>query len=112
MEEEIKKILKSYSFSFKDEYDLQDALEEIFITHNIEYEREKTLSKDSQIDFLLGNLGLEVKVKGSVDSVWKQTKKYLQYLDKILIVTSQSKHLQIAECDEPIEVYLVSISYL
>lgn len=75
----IVKVLSGYLFRSTTEADLQHAISELLRAHDIEHEREVQLgSRADRIDFLAGDVGIEVKVDGGVNEVARQLQRYAQ----------------------------------
>ena len=108
-EVDIAKLISRYSFQFSDEYELQDAIEQILTNADVEFQKEHYLGKGERIDFLVGTTGIEIKVSGGSDAVWRQLKRYFKYdeIDSILLITSRATHQEIAKADERVEVLVV-----
>lgn len=82
MEEVIKEIFKSldgFPFSIHNEKLVQKEMSDIFNSHNIKHDREVMLKPHGTIDFMIGEIGLEVKVKGGVEAIFKQCKRYCEH---------------------------------
>lgn len=85
--------LSSFHLPIYSEEALQEAIARVFDETGIRYEREVRLSERDRIDFMLGSLGIEVKIEGSVHQVTRQLQRYAQYdrVGSLLLVTSRSK---------------------
>lgn len=84
----------SRSFRYSNEAELQDGLAEVFREEGIKFEREKDLGDAGRIDFLVeGDVGLEVKVKGSPSKVAIQLLGYAgrPELSALILVTGRSR---------------------
>lgn len=59
--------------------------------------REYRLSAADRIDFLVGNVGVEVKVAGAVKSVRRQLARYAMSaeVDSLVLVTAKVRHLEL-----------------
>ena len=79
LEEVIGRIFKSlegFPFSIHNEKLVQKEMSDVFNSYNIEHKREVILKPNGIIDFMVGDIGIEVKVKGGVESIYKQCKRY------------------------------------
>lgn len=70
-------ILRSYQFSIHDEKYLQGEIEDVFKSEGIKYQREVPLSTGI-IDFMVGDIGIEIKLKQRPMSVYRQLERYLE----------------------------------
>jgi hypothetical protein len=90
------KLLKQSSFSYgTEERKLQDAIEELLKSKGVEYKREYVFDSDNRIDFLVGvGIGIEIKIKGAVNSVDSQLTRYAQFseVSSLILVTTKSEH--------------------
>lgn len=95
--------LSRFSYRWRDEYDLQNSLESVLSSLGYDYEREARLSARDRIDFLVGDVGIECKVNGSVTAVESQLRRYLESerVDRVLLVTGKVHHraIDIANVD-------------
>jgi hypothetical protein len=71
---------------------VQAAIEALLLREGIEHRRELTLSPKDRIDFLVGGIGLEVKVAGSVGAVVRQLERYAKHdrIKSLVLVTTKS----------------------
>lgn len=83
--------LASRAFRFVTEDDLQRGIAEAFVADGITHGREVVLSKKDRIDFMVGRVGLEVKIGGSISALTAQLIRYagLPEIDELVLVTSQ-----------------------
>lgn len=58
------------------EFDAQNGIEEALTAAGIEHSREHRLSDRDRIDFLVGAVGIEVKIKGSRSALIRQLGRY------------------------------------
>lgn len=95
----IAELLTSYKFNFSDEKQLQQGIAGVLEVHNIPFEREVTLSAKDIIDFMIGKIGLEVKIQESFADVARQLHRYaqLEEIDELILVTTKSQHQMPAE---------------
>lgn len=66
----------AYRFRYCGERDLQDGLARVFDAAGLEVDREVRLSPRERIDFLAGDIGLEVKVAGRPSALARQLMRY------------------------------------
>lgn len=89
-------LLEAQSFGCANEAELQAALADLMAVHNVE--REYRLNEKDRIDFLVkhreGNVGVEVKVGGSLTNVLRQLARYADCdaITSLVLVTTRSKH--------------------
>lgn len=91
---ELEKILHSYRFNFTSEDELQTAVEAVLNENKIEFLREFQLSKKDRIDFLIGSVGLEIKIGFSYADVIRQLHRYAQSdrIEALILLTSRLQH--------------------
>lgn len=96
-EAEIRRILAALArrrFTFKTEEDLYPLLAEVFEGAGLAYRKQAQLSPEDRIDFMLGTVGVEVKVKGGLAEVTRQLHRYAQHesVSGLVLVTSKARH--------------------
>lgn len=74
---QIVEIFESYTFSTHDEKYLQAEISQAFDLENISHKREVSI-KGGIIDFMIGDIGLEIKIKGQPMSIFRQLERYAQ----------------------------------
>jgi hypothetical protein len=79
---------------FMTERILQDGIENLFLKRGIEHTREMILSPADRIDFLVGSVGIEVKIDGSFNNVQRQLWRYAAdaRISDLILVTTRSSH--------------------
>lgn len=89
---EIKKLLSAYRFDTSCEATLQGQIEKVFQDCGAQYQREVRLSSRDRIDFLIGEIGIEVKIKGQAKEIFRQCQRYCGYdqIKAIILVTGRS----------------------
>lgn len=94
-------LLRSVKFNFTDEYELQDGIAHVLQENGISFVREHNLTNQDKIDFLVGDVGIEVKVAGSATMVSRQILRYLRSsdLNSIIVVTARVNHQLPEELD-------------
>lgn len=78
------------------ETQIHSIIAESLVKNGIEFQHEYRLSSDSRIDFLSGNIGVEVKKSTVKDKdLLKQLKKYSESdkISKIILVTTKSVNI-------------------
>lgn len=78
------------------ETQIHSIIAESLVKNGIEFQHECRLSSDSRIDFLSGNIGVEVKKSTVKDKdLLKQLKKYSESdkISKIILVTTKSVNI-------------------
>jgi hypothetical protein len=75
-----------------EEYRVQAAIEALLKREGVEHLREVTLSPKDRIDFLVGAVGIEVKVAGGVGAVIRQLERYAKHerISALVLVTTKS----------------------
>lgn len=99
-EQELKRlinILEQIKVGFlPQETQIHSIIAESLVKNGIEFQHEYRLSSDSRIDFLSGNIGVEVKKSTVKDKdLLKQLKKYSESdkISKIILVTTKSVNI-------------------
>lgn len=91
-------VVRKYRFGFVAEDQLQLGLAAAFEAEGLEAEREVRLSPRDRIDFLIGGVGVEVKVDGSAAQVERQLARYAQSprVHSLVLVTNCVRHGNVA----------------
>lgn len=73
---------------------LQSAIAATFEADGLSFEREVRLSDRDIIDFLVGGVGVEVKIDGSLSAVTRQLHRYAQSdrVALLVLVTTRMRH--------------------
>lgn len=93
-------LLSAHRFTTSSEKELQDGitvvLRETAVAWKLEggFHREYRLDASNRVDFLVGDIGIEVKVKGSNASVVRQLHRYATFpaIKGLLLVTTLPRH--------------------
>lgn len=74
------------------EKDLQEALVRVFEAEKMDYLREVRLGPGDIVDFMVGDVAVEVKVDGGPTEVLRQVLRYLEYgrVAALVLVTRRS----------------------
>lgn len=89
--EDLGRLLQGYRFTTSSEALLQQGIERVLREHGIGHEREVRLAARDRIDFLVGDVGVECKVDGSLPSLIRQLERYALHerIGKLLVVSSR-----------------------
>lgn len=81
-------------YNFTTEAELQAGLAERLTQAGYEVSREVVLSKGERIDLLVGDVGIEVKINGSLEALMRQLQRYAKFdeVQSMLVVTTKPKH--------------------
>lgn len=85
--------LAGHSFRFGTEEEFQNGIAWALAESGIECQREADLDQRDRIDFLVGRVGVEVKIKGSLTKLTAQLLRYAQHdaVDELVLVTSERR---------------------
>lgn len=85
--------LRTSRFTHSNEEELQRGIEQAFASAGIEAQREVRLSGRDRIDFLVGGIGVEVKVAGSAASAFRQLERYAEsdLVEELVLVTDRAQ---------------------
>lgn len=81
-------------FRFASERDLQQGIGQVLTKLGVEWKPEVVLTPKDRIDFVVGGIGIETKVDGSLASVTRQLWRYahLPEISELILVTTRAKH--------------------
>lgn len=74
--DKLSNILLSYRFDLGYEPSLQNEIARVLSSHGVDFVREAVLGPKSRIDFLVEDIGIEVKVGGGRGAIIKQVIRY------------------------------------
>lgn len=96
---ELSHLISRYRFNYSNEQDLQQGIERVLLAASVEFEREVRLTSHDRIDFMAGDVGIEVKVGHTPAQVMRQIHRYAQLepIKELLVVTSRCRHAAIPE---------------
>lgn len=99
-------ILRGWDYLDNDEYALQEAVTEALRRAGMAPQREVPLTARDRIDVLVGHIGVEVKVAGTVDTVRRQLRRYAicPNIDELVLVTTRVVHTRIHGVGVPLVV--------
>jgi hypothetical protein len=75
---EVIEAIGQVAYRFNNESELQDGIAIALARAGIEHSREVVLSKCDRIDFLAGDVGIEVKIDGSISALTRQLFRYAE----------------------------------
>lgn len=86
--------LRRHRFRFTSEAELQAGIALALESEELPVAREVELFPGSRIDFLVGRVGVEVKVDGSLGAVTRQLHRYAESdrVDALVLVSSRNRH--------------------
>jgi hypothetical protein len=88
----IHKVLSTHRFPVHNEKQLQTDIAFIFERSGISYIREHILDNNNIIDFMSGDIGVEVKIKGNKKAIYLQCERYCDFpgIKSLLLITNRS----------------------
>lgn len=91
-------VLRGHRYRYGRETELHEALAEVLRRAGYGFEREVRLAPGDRIDLLVGDLGVEVKIKGGPSGVAEQLDRYLTHerVAGLLLVTDRVQLARIA----------------
>lgn len=111
MIDQIRAALAAHRFSFSTEDELQRGIAQALDSVGIAYRREVVLTRNDRIDFLLGKLGIEVKIDGSISALTRQVHRYahLEAIDELVVVVGRIRLTQLPKTINGKTIHTVSI---
>jgi len=105
----LERLLRRCRFRFSNEAALQAQITEALTRLGEPHKREHQLGTVGRIDFLVGRVGVEVKVRGATSEIGWQLLRYAEHqdIDGILLVTAKARHTELPPRmnDKPLRVY-------
>lgn len=86
--------IKAGGYGYANELDLQIGIERVLRSAGYDVRPEVRLTPRDRIDFMVGRVGIEVKVKGSRSALLHQLIRYADHHDigELLVVTTRARH--------------------
>lgn len=74
------------------ENQVQRAIALVLTNHDVDYKREVRLDSASRIDFMIGTVGLEVKIGGGLSPLIRQLARYAEFatVSELVLVTTRA----------------------
>lgn len=96
---QVQQLLSSYRFRSHNEAELQEAIEQLLTEHGLDYRREVVLTPKNRIDFMVGRIGIEIKVGHPLAQVIRQLHRYAQLdaIDELVLVSNRCRHAMVPE---------------
>jgi hypothetical protein len=93
--QDIKEIIERNRLPLNDEKVTQTAIANALELAGLVFEREVRLSEADIVDFMVGSVAIEVKIKGAKAAIYRQLERYAAHecVTSILLVSSRSMHL-------------------
>lgn len=90
-------VLADRTWRWRDEVDLHESIAAVLDEAGLPFEREVRLSPRDRIDFMVGDVGLEVKVAATTDAVYRQLRRYAAHSEvtSLVLFTACAHHLQL-----------------
>lgn len=101
-------------FLVDDEKRLQADIAAALTAKGLAYKREVRLSAADVIDFLVGRVGIEVKIKGTKRAILRQVERYSgsERLDSIILLTSLALGLPESINGKPVRIVSIGRGWL
>jgi hypothetical protein len=89
----VERVLRTHRFRFAGERELQAGIDQVLRAAGLNVTREAALGDAGTIDFLIDDLGLEIKVRGTRADVTRQIHRYLQHdaIRGVMVVTTRAE---------------------
>lgn len=87
-------VLSTSRYFYTNEVDLHRHIDKTLTRVGIPFEGEVRLSPRDRIDYMVGPLGVEVKVAGKTEPLRRQLARYAEHdqVEALLVVTTQRRH--------------------
>ena len=87
-------LIGAHRYTTPDETRLQESIADVLAAAGVDHEREVVLTRRDRIDFVAGQVGIEVKVAGKAAAVLAQCARYAASgrVDELLVVTTRAAH--------------------
>lgn len=84
--------LSQYKFCVTDEKTLQGEISQVLANLGIPHKREVRLSNRDIIDFMIEGMGIEIKIKGTANDIYRQCQRYCEHskVQQLLLVTNRA----------------------
>ncbi len=88
---ELKHYLAAFRYDLTSEDSIQVGIAGVLRAGGVAFERETRLSSRDRLDFLVGDVAIEVKLKGTVNDLLRQLSRYTEHesVGELLVVTGR-----------------------
>jgi len=92
MVDKLYNLISKCKFSLESEEELKLQIAEILKEHNFNFKKEFTLDSKNRLDFFIEGLAVEVKIKGSAMSIYRQCVRYCNFdeVKGLFLLTNKS----------------------
>lgn len=107
-------VLRGHRYLYRNEAELSDALADALVAAGLPARREARLGDRDRIDLLVGNVGVEVKVAGSLEALTRQIQRYAHApeITELVVVTDRAALRAVPHAIAGVPVELVYLSAL
>jgi hypothetical protein len=88
--DEILKVLRGFRFSLTDEKTLQSEIAIELAKAGLQFKREVLLGPGDIVDFMVGRVAIEVKIKGQKRAIYRQCERYCKHYIAALILATNT----------------------
>ncbi len=112
--QEIIQTIQCNRFDLQDEKVLQNQISQSFDLNFVVYRKEFRLDEKNILDFLIDDVGVEVKIKGSKRQIYKQCERYCGFdrIKSLLLITNRSMGFPSEINGKPIYIFNLGKSWL
>lgn len=107
---EIIRFIEARQFPLSSEKRAQEALQAALEANGVAFEREVTLGDGDIIDFMIGNVGIEMKIKGQRLAIYRQCERYCAHDQVACIVLATNAAMGLPAEIKGKPAYLASLS--
>lgn len=104
--ESVRRIIRGHRWRLEVEATLQADISAKLTSAAIAHEREVRLDAKNRIDFLVGSVGIEVKIKGAKRDIYRQVERYAAFdrISEVVLITNVATRMPATICGKPIHV--------
>lgn len=108
---EIAQVLRSVRFNYANELQLHEGIEAVLLEAGYNPLREVRMGPRNRIDFLVADIGIEVKIGGTAAHARRQLERYAKHdaIGSLIFATTRRAHaLETPELDKPVELVILN----